>query len=152
MCSVIVIKSCLCNSGKNLSREFQPRISIHLFELNSPPIYREPTKNFPELHEKFCCGLFVRFSLKCLLFYISAIFREFSENFLTTFRRFYESFRLWLYNKALINQFFVLYGIYSVCTLKLRSEYFAICSSQLVSKSILVSHVRRHRILMAQDY
>ena len=83
----------------------------------------------------------------------TAAFKEDTNMFSTEFREGF-GLRLWLYNKALIDQLWGPYGkifgpqlfvwtsLSSVRTSKLRSEYFPIWTSQLVNKSILFYVIR----------
>ena len=110
-------------------RDENCRVLIQIrFSASLPITYRELTEDFPKI-------------LK-FLFVVRVIFHQVSENFPTPSR--------WLYNRALINQlwgpygkifgpwFFVRTSFHSVHTSKLRSEYFAVWTSQLVNKSILL--------------
>ena len=120
---------------------------MHLFQLKSLTICRKFTETwsiiFWKFHEKFRCRFLARFSLNCPLFYIPLTFREFSETFQTTFRRFYCGFTMKLlltncqsHTEDIRTLVFVRTSVHSVRTLKLRSENFALWTSQLVNKSI----------------
>ena len=95
---------------------------------------------FRKFHEKFCYRFFVRLSLKWQFFphFIDflRVFRELFDNIPKILREFHYAYtiKLLLTNCRSICKIF-----YSVRTLKLLSEYFAVWISQLVNKSIVLS-------------